>query len=125
MTDTATRQPVHPVTLRNLQGRLTSLRGLAGMAPSGEDEDADLLHAADETRENFPGLDDLTLAAVIAHFALAERDAAMMVMANGDLAASMTILTGAAAVAKIALTLAGDLGSLEDEPQNDRQDSAE
>lgn len=57
---------VHPETLERLTNALPALRTLANLfgAPS---KDEQVTEAVDELRENFPGIDDLTLAAFLAY----------------------------------------------------------
>jgi len=107
---------VHPDTLTKLKGGIRELKELADLVP---DEAGDELEeAANELRSNFPAVDDLTLAAFAGYIALTERDSAVM-MTLHDPSLGVPLLGGAAAYAKMALHLAGDLEPAEvakDEP---------
>lgn len=71
MTDVAQTE-IHPETLKSLKEILPSLEEIvAEVDVAVEPGTAELMHAAvrkvaDEMRKNFPGLDDLTLAAIAA-----------------------------------------------------------
>lgn len=90
---------VHPDTLERLKGELPGVRTLATLfGPPGNDES--VTEAVDELRQNFPGVDDLTLAAFLAY------NVNVGNMAGQD---SLEMLAMAVSFAQMALVLAGDL----------------
>lgn len=91
---------VHENTLTALRAELPAIKRLAGLVPNPDV--TEVQEAADELRQNFPGLDDLTLAAFCTYIARVEYTTAREF-------ASVEALGGAAAYASMAVELAGSL----------------
>jgi hypothetical protein len=88
---------VHPDTLKALKTALPAMEALASLVDG--DYSSATAEAADELRRNFPGVDDLALAAFAVYTAQVEVQTAKQY-------GSLEALGGAAAYASMALELA-------------------